>query len=262
MYQQIVGRGLRLSPATHKTDCLILDYAGNPWDIWAPEVNTPRPNANTELVQVLCPGWGFANSFWGGKTAEGEVLEHFGRRCQGWLEEDEGEGANKKGEQCDFRFRFRVCDACGGEADIAARVCPHCDATLVDADKKLKEALQLKDAKVLRVSGMTLETALNGKGLERLKVTYYDEDATELSDWYALETPAQRKAFEWVFLREHLKAPASGWLPKSAEEAVAGADKLRYPDFVIARKINKKYWRIQQRLFDYQGSYRKAVAAG
>ena len=77
-----------------------------------------------------------------------------------------------------------------------------------------------------------------------------------------LETPAQRKAFEWVFLREHLKAPASVWLPKSAEEAVAGADKLRYPDFVIARKINKKYWRIQQRLFDYQGSYRKAVAAG
>lgn len=262
LYQQIIGRGLRLSPATHKTDCLILDYAGNPWDIWAPEVNTPKPNKNTELVQVLCPGCGFANSFWGVKTAEGELLEHFGRRCQGWLAEDDGEGVDKKGEQCDFRFRFRVCDACGGEADIAARVCPHCDATLVDADKKLKEALQLKDAKVLRVSGMTLEVALNGKGLERLKVTYYDEDASELSDWYALETPAQRKVFERVFLREHLKAPASGWLPKSAEEAVAGAERLRYPDFVIARKINKKYWRIQQRLFDYQGSYRKAVAAG
>jgi len=261
LYQQIIGRGLRLSPATDKTDCLVLDYAGNPWDIWAPEVNTPRPNANTELVQVLCPGCGFANSFWGVKTADGEVLEHFGRRCQGWLEAA-GEATDNKGQQCDFRFRFRVCDACGGEADIAARVCPHCDATLVDADKKLKEALQLKDAKVLRVSGMTLEVALNGKGLERLKVTYYDEDASELSDWYALETPAQRKAFELVFLREHLKAPASGWLPKNAEEAAAGAERLRYPEFVIARKINKKYWRIQQRIFDYQGHYRKAVAAG
>ena len=172
--------------------------------------------------------------------------------------EDDGEGVDKKGEQCDFRFRFRVCEACGGEADIAARVCPHCDATLVDADKKLKEALQLKDAKVLRISGMTLEVALNGKGLERLKVIYYDEDASELSDWFALETPAQRKAFERVFLREHLKAPASGWLPKNAEEAVAGVERLRYPDFVIARKVHKKYWRIQQRLFDYQGKIGRA----
>jgi len=257
LYQQIIGRGLRLSPATNKQDCLILDYAGNPWDIWAPEISSPRPNPATELVQVLCPSCGFANSFWGVKAADGEVLEHFGRRCQGWLENDGGQG-----EQCDFRFRFRVCDACGGEADIAARVCPHCDATLVDADKKLKEALQLKNARVLRVSGMTLEVALNGRGLERLKVTYYDEEATELSDWYALDTPSQRKAFELAFLREHLKAPGSGWLPNNPTEAVAGTAKLRYPDFVIARKVNKKYWRIQQRLFDYQGSYRKAVEAG
>lgn len=34
LYQQIVGRGLRLSPG--KTDCLILDYAGNPGN------STPR----------------------------------------------------------------------------------------------------------------------------------------------------------------------------------------------------------------------------
>lgn len=261
LYQQIIGRGLRLSPATHKKDCLILDYAGNPWDIWAPEISSPQPNKNTELVQVLCPSCGFANSFWGITTAEGEVLEHFGRRCQGWLEED-ADATGSKGEQCDFRFRFRICDACGGEADIAASICPHCDATLVDADKKLKEALQLKDAKVLRVSGMTLEVALNGKGLERLKVTYYDEDASELSDWYALETPAQQKVFEQVFLREHLKAPACGWLPKNATAAAAGVERLRYPDFVIARKVHKKYWRIQQRLFDYQGRYRRADAAG
>ncbi|MFX4316501.1 ATP-dependent helicase, partial [Enterobacter sp. 63] len=39
LYQQIVGRGLRLAPG--KTDCLILDYAGNPHDLYSPEVGTP-----------------------------------------------------------------------------------------------------------------------------------------------------------------------------------------------------------------------------
>jgi superfamily II DNA or RNA helicase len=40
LYQQIVGRGLRLAPG--KTDCLILDYAGNPHDLYPPEVGAER----------------------------------------------------------------------------------------------------------------------------------------------------------------------------------------------------------------------------
>ncbi|MDR9467533.1 DEAD/DEAH box helicase [Marinospirillum sp.] len=256
LYQQILGRGLRLSPQTGKEDCLLLDYAGNPWDIWAPEIASPKPARDTELVQVLCPACGFANSFWGRTTSEGEVLEHFGRRCQGWLQEDSGQG-----QQCDFRFRFRVCDTCGEEADIAARTCPHCDATLVDADSQLKQALQLKDARVLRVSGMTLEATANGRGLPRLQVTYYDEEGVSLSDWYALETPGQRQLFKRVFLQEHLRAPGVDWSPASPEEVVSEQARLRPPDFVVARKVNKKHWRIQQRLFDYQGRYRRAISA-
>lgn len=45
LYQQIVGRGLRLAPG--KTDCLILDYAGNPHDLYAPEVGTPKAKVTT-----------------------------------------------------------------------------------------------------------------------------------------------------------------------------------------------------------------------
>lgn len=45
LYQQIVGRGLRLAPG--KTDCLILDYAGNPHDLYAPEVGTPKGKVTT-----------------------------------------------------------------------------------------------------------------------------------------------------------------------------------------------------------------------
>lgn len=255
LYQQIIGRGLRLSPATGKQDCLVLDYAGNPWDLWAPEVAVPRPAADTELVQVDCPACGFANTFWGRKTAAGEVLEHFGRRCQGWLEDQEGDG-----QQCDFRFRFRICDACGGEADIAARSCPHCAATLVDADRQLKDALKMKGFRVLRVSGMTLAVVQNGRGLERLQVRYFDEDGASVGEHYALETPAQRRIFERVFLRDHLRAPAAGWLPASAEVVAANPERFRHPEFVITRKVGQ-YWRIQQRLFDYQGRYRIADSA-
>ncbi|VTP64948.1 type I restriction enzyme EcoKI subunit R [Serratia rubidaea] len=102
LYQQIVGRGLRLAPG--KEDCLILDYAGNPHDLFTPEVGVRKPHGDSQPVQVFCPGCGFANLFWGKCTADGEIIEHYGRRCQGWLEDDDGQR-----EQCDYRFRFKSC---------------------------------------------------------------------------------------------------------------------------------------------------------
>ncbi|MCE9665491.1 DEAD/DEAH box helicase [Halomonas sp. M5N1S17] len=247
LYQQIVGRGLRPSPG--KRDCLILDYAGNPWDLYAPEVGSPRPASDTEPVQVECPACGHANLYWGRRDGE-LVIEHFGRRCQGLIDN----------QQCDFRFRFKVCGDCGAENDIAARRCHGCDTLLVDADDKLKEALRLKDARVLRVSGMQLEATVNGRGLPRLKVTYHDEDGASLSEWFALETPAQRAAFGAVFLRDHLRAPGVPWRPTSPDEVVAEQRRLRAPDFVVGRKMGR-HWQVREKLFDYTGRYRKAEAA-
>ncbi|MDF3919645.1 DEAD/DEAH box helicase [Salinicola salarius] len=248
LYQQIVGRGLRLSPG--KTDCLILDYAGNPWELYAPEIAQARPDGESEPVQVECPECGFANTFWGKRDGD-LVIEHHGRRCQGLV----------GGSQCTFRFRFKVCEQCGGENDIAARACGHCGERLVDPDDKLRDALKLRHAKVLRVSGMQLAATINGRGVPRLKVTYHDEDGETLNEWFGLETPAQRHVFDRVFLRQHLRAPGSGWRPGSAEEAAAEAGRLRAPDFVIGRKSGR-HWRVEEKLFDYVGRYRKADAAG
>nr|WP_295710361.1 DEAD/DEAH box helicase [uncultured Halomonas sp.] len=253
LYQQMIGRGLRLSPG--KEDCLILDYAGNPWDIFAPEVGEPKPDSDSEPVQVECPECGHANLYWGKRDGD-IVIEHFGRRCQGLIEDDAG-----KRRQCEFRFRFKVCEECGAENDIAARRCHGCDKLLVDADDKLKDALKLKDAKVLRVSGMQLEATTNGRGLPRLKVTYHDEDGEHLSEWFALETPAQRRAFYAAFLRYHLRAPGGKWQPVSADELVTEQRRLRHPDFVVGRKVGR-HFQIRDKLFDYQGRYRKAVEAG
>ena len=247
LYQQIVGRGLRPSPG--KRDCLILDYAGNPWDLYAPEVGSPRPDSDAEPVQVECPACGHANLFWGKRDGD-LVIEHFGRRCQGLIDN----------QQCGFRFRFKVCGDCGAENDIAARRCHGCDTLLVDADDKLKEALRLKDARVLRVSGMQLEATVNGRGLPRLKVIYHDEDGASLSEWFALETPAQRAAFGAVFLRDHLRAPGTPWRPTSPDEVVAEQRRLRAPDFVVGRRAGR-HWQVREKLFDYTGRYRKAEAA-
>lgn len=251
LYQQIVGRGLRLAPG--KQDCLILDYAGNPWDLYAPEIGSPRPDSDSEPVQVECPACGHANLFWGKRDGE-LIVEHYGRRCHGLIEAVEGR------RQCDFRFRFKTCEQCGAENDIAARQCHGCQARLVDADDKLRDALRLKDARVLRVSGMQLEATHNGRGLERLKVTYHDEDGATLCEWFALETPPQRAAFAAVFLRDHLRAPGLGWRPASAREVIDGERRLRAPDFVIGRRVGR-HWQVREKLFDYTGRYRTAADA-
>ena len=249
LYQQIVGRGLRLSEG--KTDCLILDYAGNPHDLFTPEVGAPKGKSDNEPVQVFCPACGFANTFWGKTTADGMIIEHFGRRCQGVMEDDEG---NR--EQCDYRFRFKNCPHCNAENDIAARRCHECDAVLVDPDDMLKAALKLKDALVLRCGGMTLEAGRDDKG-EWLKATYYDEDGTSVSERFRLQTPAQRTAFEQLFMRPHQRAPGVplGW--QTANDVVALQPLLRHPDFVVAR-ARGQFWQVREKVFDYQGRYRRA----
>jgi len=249
LYQQIVGRGLRLAPG--KKDCLILDYAGNPHDLFVPEVGDGKQKSDNQPVQVFCPSCGFANLFWGKKTDDGTILEHFGRRCQGWFEDDDG-----LREQCDYRFRFKNCPNCNAENDIAARRCHQCDHVLVDPDDMLKAALRLKDALVLRCSGMTLHPGNDAKG-SWLRVTYYDEDGTDVSERFRLQTAAQRTAFEFLFIRPHLRAPGIPLNFVTPDDLVAQHTLFRHPDFVVARK-NGQFWNVREKVFDYQGRYRRA----
>src|SRR5690606_19964971 len=97
LYQQIVGRGLRLSPG--KTDCFVLDYTGMGHDIYTPEISDKRPSKESVPVLIDCPVCNFQNTFWGIVDFEGEVIEHFGRKC--------------RMSTCGNRFRFKLCHACG-----------------------------------------------------------------------------------------------------------------------------------------------------
>ncbi|WP_288372606.1 DEAD/DEAH box helicase [uncultured Marinobacter sp.] len=250
LYQQMVGRGLRLDEG--KQDCLVIDYAGNHVNLHHPEVGEPKPNPDSEPVQVFCPGCGFANIFWGKTDSDGRVIEHYGRRCQGLLEPADGDGA--RAQQCDYRFRFKECPHCGGENDIAARNCGHCQQAIIDPDDQLRDALKLKDAMVIRCAGISL----SAEG-SRLRLTYHGEDGEELKESFDFTKPAQRTVFNKLFGRR----VANGQAPKTfsrADEVLEMQALLRAPDFVIARK-HKHYWQVQERVFDYQGQYRKANEA-
>ncbi|RKR77851.1 DEAD/DEAH box helicase [Marinobacter nauticus] len=247
LYQQIVGRGLRLDEG--KQDCLVIDYAGNHVNLHHPEVGEPKPNPDSEPVQVFCPGCGFANIFWGKTDSDGRVVEHYGRRCQGLLESIEDDAGRP--QQCDYRFRFKECPHCGGENDIAARNCGHCHQAIIDPDDQLRDALKLKDAMVIRCAGISLA----GEG-QKLRIAYHGEDGEELRESFDFSKPAQRAVFNKLFGRRF----ANGQAPKvfaRANEVLEMQVLLPVPDFVIACK-QKQYWQVQERIFDYRGQYRKA----
>jgi len=258
LYQQIIGRGLRLSE--NKKYCLVIDYTGNDFDLYHPEIGEKKPNSKSQPVQVVCPSCEFPNIFWGICDDDGYLVEHYGRRCKGLVNaptEDQGLES-----QCDYRFVFKECPHCGGENDIAARNCLQCLEVLVDPDDMLKKALKLKDSKVIRCVGLNL-TKVSDKGADKLKITYHDEEGTELNESFNFARPNQVKAFNDIFSKR-LSAKISVQLGSTGsfevtnlEQSLKLANILPCPDFVIARK-QKYYWRVKDRLFDYQGKYRKA----
>ena len=127
---------------------------------------------------------------------------------------------------------------------------------LVDPDDMLKAALKLKDALVLRCSGMTLQDGMDDKG-GWLKITYYDEDGADVSERFRLHTPAQRTAFEQLFIRPHTRPPGVPLRWMTPADIIAQQALLRAPDFVVARQKDR-YWQVREKVFDYQGRFRRA----
>lgn len=244
LYQQIIGRGLRLSPG--KLDCLILDYTGVGHDIFSPEIEDDKPNSKSVIVDIDCPQCRHINNFWGIKDEEGELIEHYGRKCKGGLQNE----VTGEVELCGFRFRFKRCDQCGEENDIAARVCSGCKHLLVDNDTKLKEAMSLKDAHIMRPDTMLFQKGYDKKSKEeRLEVRYYDLDGEFLTEYFYLSTPENSRAFYYNFIRMHNRLPETKLTIRSVDEALARQRLFRMPMFVIARK-QKFHWEIREKIFD------------
>lgn len=242
LYQQIVGRGLRLSP--NKKDCYILDYTGMGHDIYSPEISDKRPRKDTVPVLVECPVCAHENSFWGYADDDGVMYEHFGRKCRGATQDP----ATLEIKPCGYRFRAKMCHACGAENDVTARECEKCSAILVDADAKLKQAKLSKNAHVLSPDKITFDEKKDKNGNSYLEVRYYDFDSKYVSETHFFNNPSALKKFNINFLRSHLRRPElASWFKDPTD--VAKYQKLfRLPAFVIARKQDQ-YWKITEKVF-------------
>jgi DNA repair protein RadD len=242
LYQQIIGRGLRLS--ADKRDCYILDYTGMGHDIYAPEISDRKPAKDTVPVLVPCPQCGFENHFWGYADNEGTVLEHYGRKCRGATQDAQ----TLEITTCGFRFRLKLCHACGTENDVTARACEKCDATLVDADTKLKQAKLSKNAHVLTPDRITFEERLDKNAKPFLEVRYYDYDGQYVSEAHFFSHPSSIKKFNINFLRSHLKRPELAVEFASPLDVIKYQKLFRLPAFVIVRKQDK-FWKITEKVF-------------
>jgi len=242
LYQQIVGRGLRLEPG--KIDCFILDYTGMGHDIYTPEISDKRPSKETVPVLVPCPLCGFENNFWGHVDYDGDLIEHFGRKCKGAHQDPFTMAITP----CGFRFRFKLCHACGHENDVTARACEKCKAVLIDADAKLKQAKLSKNAHVLTPDKITFEERTDKNANPYLEVRYYDADAQYVSEAHFFNNPSSVKKFNINFLRSHLRRPELAVDLTNPKEVIKYQKLLRLPSFVIARKQDK-FWKITEKVF-------------
>ena len=242
LYQQIVGRGLRLSP--DKKDCYVLDYTGMGHDIFAPQINDKRPAKDTVLVKVPCPKCDFENDFWGYADEDGIVYEHFGRKCKGATQDPK----TLEITPCGYRFRLKLCHSCGCENDITAKACEKCNAVLIDADAKLKQAKLSKNFHVLTPDKITFEERMDKNSNPYLEVRYYDLDAQYISEAHFFSNPSSLKKFNINFLRSHLKRPELAVEFQTPKDVIKYQRLFRLPSFIIARKQDK-FWKITEKVF-------------
>ena len=242
LYQQIVGRGLRLS--SDKKDCYILDYTGMGHDIYAPEISDKRPAKGTVPVVIACPKCEFQNNFWGFIDPEGEILEHFGRKCRGATQDPK----TLQIIPCGYRFRLKLCHSCGCENDITAKACEKCDAILIDADAKLKQAKLSKNSHVLTPDKITFEERKDKNSNPYLEIRYYDYDAQYVSEAHFFSNSSSIKKFNINFLRSHLKRPELAIDFQSPQDVIQYQKNFRLPSFVIVRKQDK-FWKITEKVF-------------
>lgn len=121
LYIQGIGRGLRLSNG--KSDCLVLDFAGNTdrfQDIDNPIINEallPRKEEEKDYV-IPCYQCSTKNTT-------------MARRCIGII------NSNNISTRCSYYFTWKECSRCAGRNDITARYCSHCQYELIDPNAKL-----------------------------------------------------------------------------------------------------------------------------
>jgi DNA repair protein RadD len=267
LLQQIIGRGLRLSPA--KADCLLLDFAENitrhfpDGDIFAPKVEARAPSSG-EPVPVLCPLCGGENMVSARKNDEGfehdengyfldlagnrieteygPMPSHYGRRCT-------SEQINRDGthERCGHRWSPKVCAECQHENDIAARRCELCKTELVNPNEKLViEFRRVKKNPGVPTSDKVLswrvQKWVSQSGNESLRIDWVTECA-RFAMWYHDQSSTSQGQQAWGALS---RAVFRGHIAPDIDTFMQHMDKATMPSTISAyRPPGTEFWKVK-----------------
>ena len=255
LFQQIVGRGLRLSPDTNKTDCLVLDYAENiefhqlEDDLFDPSVRA-KPTSKSTSGNFNCPVCKASNTFTMRINPdefeinsegyfvdlEGLVVEtdggvpipgHHGRRCNGQTLD----GKTGEMERCHHRWSSKECPECEHENDIAARFCEKCKFELVDPNEKLKENFHRLKADPYSIStdaivAFKAQKWIGKTGNESVRCDYKTQYSS-FAIWY---TPKMKK--QW----ESISVACYGKIAPTVDLFVDYLHKSKQPETITAYK--------------------------
>lgn len=205
---QTMGRVLRLSPATGKTEALVLDFAGNierhrDWDNPVLQEAVKQTVDKDKPLVISCPACLSMNT------------EH-ARRCVGKIPSESNED---KEERCSYYFEFKECDnifdgkECGAQNDIASRLCHKCGCELIDPNAKL--SMSRVQNNVFTVNVLEARYGISGtqKGF-RINCAYKCQDETgRVGSVFENYSPSSDKAmrlFYGQFVKKHCK-DASKW---------------------------------------------------
>lgn len=229
---QTLGRALRLSEDTGKTNALVMDFSGNierhrDWDnpILLDAVKQTM-DKDSPLV-MICPACQEMNT------------EH-ARRCIGKVHD----------KRCDYYFEFKNCPNCGVKNDISVRYCRECNFEIIDPNDKLslyKESM--KEVKVIEAK-YTLSGTQYGF---RINCFYKCKDSSgNIGTVYEGFTPINEKSmrvFYGQFVKQHC-SDSGKWYPhlhkrnkveEMLHEAEVPVSLLVYKQDNQA-KIKKKYF--------------------
>lgn len=232
---QTMGRGLRLSPQTNKTDALVLDYAGNierhqDWDDPLLLKALQQTRDKDEEYDIECPACHTRNTF-------------FSRRCIGTkLVKKDNEEIKK--ERCEYFFEYKECEECNAQNDITARICRKCDAELIDPNDKLRRLGDGVTKVYVRHATSSFIPTRNGFVLGIDYECLTDGHATRrVAEKYIVTTPKARNFFYGKFLRPHFEK-AYKYYPKldDADFIKEIIPKAKMPEILYIKKEDDKQW--------------------
>lgn len=192
LYMQCLGRGLRLSEG--KTDCLILDYAGNldrHGDIDNPIINKalqPK-NENDPDYCIECFNCNTLNTL-------------MARRCIG----------TKDDKRCDHWFDWKDCDNCGTKNDIVSRQCRECGHELIDPNRNLKETASTQERYTFFVHNTEYILSMDSSGKPIFIIRYTIKGNTgyishkKIQETFYLGSEKSRNFFYHTIVKQHFKS--------------------------------------------------------